>query len=274
MSTICFYAPFTASKTGVNGLTVTWDVEQITRTDGTRSALVTGGANGITIGRRGLYGYVLTGADLTLYDYIATAITEDTSVDQKEVQALWTLWAISWHDIATSIMTIAGSIGKLLVGGLSNLEGLILSVPAAPVPSWPAGQLAVINSVSYRETISNVTIPSTWTKIWLTVKRSVERTDDQSILQLVVSNPADDANDGILRLYGAEVSTDRTKGSLTVNQGSGTIAIVIENTLELSESVGATYVYDIKAKVADGSTALLCGIADFKVVAPVTDAVE
>ena len=95
MSTICFYAQFTASRAGLDGLTVTWDVERITRADGTRSALVTGGANGITVGRRGLYGYVLTGADLATYDYIATAITTSTTADVKEVPAIWTLYSMN-----------------------------------------------------------------------------------------------------------------------------------------------------------------------------------
>ena len=120
MSTICFYAQFTASKIGVNSLTVTWDIERITR-----SALVTGGANGITIGRRGLYGYVLTSADLILYDYVATAITATSTVDAMEVTALWTLWSLSWHDIATSIMSIAGSLGKMLVDSVDSIASRI-----------------------------------------------------------------------------------------------------------------------------------------------------
>ena len=91
MSTICFYAQFTKTLVGVNSLTVTWDVERITRSDGTRSALVTAGANGVTVGRRGLYGYVLTSADLSLYDYVATAITAG-DVDQQEIAAMWTYW--------------------------------------------------------------------------------------------------------------------------------------------------------------------------------------
>jgi hypothetical protein len=41
MSTLAFYAQFITNKVGVNGLSVTWDVEQITRSDGTRAALVT-----------------------------------------------------------------------------------------------------------------------------------------------------------------------------------------------------------------------------------------
>lgn len=114
MSTVIFYAQFTKSKVGQNSLTVTWDIERITRSDGTRSALVTGGANSVTIGRRGLYGYVLTGADLLTYDYVATAITADSTVDMQEVAALWTFWALSWHDVATAGLTLAGSFGKLV----------------------------------------------------------------------------------------------------------------------------------------------------------------
>jgi hypothetical protein len=93
-NTLAFYAQFVASKVGANSLTVTWDIEQITRADGTRSALVTAGATNITIGRRGLYGYYLAAANLETYDYIATAITSDTTVDQKEVAAVWTEWGL------------------------------------------------------------------------------------------------------------------------------------------------------------------------------------
>ena len=88
---LCFYAAFTASKVGLNSLTVTWDIEQITRADGTRTALVTGGATNIAIGRRGLYGYLLADSNLALYDYIVTAITAGAA-DQQEISAVWTLW--------------------------------------------------------------------------------------------------------------------------------------------------------------------------------------
>ena len=107
MSTLAFYAQFTKTLVGVNSLTVTWDVEQITRSDGTRSALVTGGATSITIGRRGLYGYLLASADTKLYDYVATAITAG-DVDQKEIAALWTMYeadTLKWAGATAPAMT-------------------------------------------------------------------------------------------------------------------------------------------------------------------------
>ena len=95
---LAFLAQFIASAVGANGLTVTWDVEQITRADGTRSALVTGAATNITVGRRGLYGYLLANSDLKLYDYVATAITAGTA-DQKEIAAMWSAW-VPQQDLA------------------------------------------------------------------------------------------------------------------------------------------------------------------------------
>lgn len=124
MANIIAFAQFVASKAGKNSITVTWDVERITRSDGTRSALVTGGATNVTVGRRGLYGYLLADADLTLYDYVFTAITADSTVDQQEIAAMWTLWSLSWHDIGTTLMTVAGSFGKRildLVDGMTSL---------------------------------------------------------------------------------------------------------------------------------------------------------
>ena len=92
MAIVIFYGQFIEDKVGKNGLTVTVDVERITRSDGTRTAHVTG-ASAVEVTRRGLYYYRLTGADLTLYDYVATFITAYTDVDQREIAALWTLFS-------------------------------------------------------------------------------------------------------------------------------------------------------------------------------------
>ena len=90
---LAFYAQFIASAVGADGLTVTWDVERITRSTGARAALVTGAATNITVGRRGLYGYLLSDSDLATYDYVATAITAGDA-DQKEIAAMWTEYSL------------------------------------------------------------------------------------------------------------------------------------------------------------------------------------
>jgi len=135
MTTICFYAQFTQSKIGVNSLTVTWDIERITRSDGTRSALVTGGANSIAVGRRGLYGYLLSGADLLLYDYVATALTATVTVDLQEVPALWTYWGT---DLNTELSTAHGATSWTTGGSGSGsviwLYQVTDSISSAPIP--------------------------------------------------------------------------------------------------------------------------------------------
>ena len=129
MADICFHARFEDSAgDGVDGLTVTWNVNRITRSTAAYFAEVTGGPTTTAVGRDGLYVYLLTGANLVLYDYTATAITASATPTVHEVAAVWTLWALSWHDIATSAMTLAGSIGKLLV---DNIDGAISDIPAA-----------------------------------------------------------------------------------------------------------------------------------------------
>jgi hypothetical protein len=124
MADICAYAQYIASKVGKDGIAVTWNVEQITRATGARAALLTGAATNIVVGRNGLYGYHLADADLTLYDYVFTAITADATVDQQEIAAVWTLWSLSWHDILTTALTAVGSIGALFV---STLDAAISS---------------------------------------------------------------------------------------------------------------------------------------------------
>lgn len=132
-ATICFYARFEdAAGDGVNGIAVTWDIERITRTTGARTALVTGGATSIVVGRRGLYGYLLAGADLTLYDYVATAITASATPTVHEVAAMWTLWSLSWYDVLTAIMTEAGSVGELLLDNL-DVPVSTRSTPITPM---------------------------------------------------------------------------------------------------------------------------------------------
>lgn len=86
MSDLIFVGQFIASKAGKTGLTVTVDVDRYTISDGSRSSLVTAGS--ATEGRRGLYHYRLASADLSLYQHVATFITSDATVDQKEVAAI------------------------------------------------------------------------------------------------------------------------------------------------------------------------------------------
>ena len=127
--TIVAYAQFTASKDGKDGLTVTWDCDRTTRSNGSVTALETdANTNLVSIGRNGLYGHYITGADLDLYDYVFAAKTADTSVDLKKVPALWTYWIADIGDAA--IASVTGAVGSV-TGAVGSVTGAVGSVTGA-----------------------------------------------------------------------------------------------------------------------------------------------
>jgi hypothetical protein len=164
MSTVCFYAQETTSKDGLNGITVTWNIHQVTRLTGARTKIVSGGATNISFGEDGLYGYMLENANLILYDYLASAITADATADLKRIPSLQTFWALSWHDVATSALTLAGSFGKLVTDFLdvavssrlatagytapSNSDIAAIKVKTDNLPTDPADQSAVETAIT------------------------------------------------------------------------------------------------------------------------------
>ena len=110
---------FTASRVGVDGLTVTWSVDRVTRADGTRSALVTDAANAVTYGRFGLYGYLLD-MDLTTYDYLVTAKSTSAIVDMKELTTFWTTDPLILATISTETAGLATSAALGMVSSVVN----------------------------------------------------------------------------------------------------------------------------------------------------------
>ena len=161
--TLAFFAQFTASKAGVNSFSVTIDVDRITRADGTRSALKTGDSLNITIGRRGLYGYYLAGCDLDLYDYVATFITADTSVDLKEVPALWTYWIADIGDAA--VASVTGAVGSVTgaVGSVTApvTTGTVSDKTGYSLASAPPTAAAIADAVWDETAADHVTTGTT-----------------------------------------------------------------------------------------------------------------
>jgi len=410
MADILLYAHFVASKTGKTGLTPTIDVHQVTRSSGAHSEIVTAG-NMSEVGD-GAYLYLLSGADLTLYDYVAVAKTADATVDQQHLACLWTLWSLSWHDVLSAGLTVVGSIGKRLVdyvdaaisgraapgaqmdivnapnatgiaaistanwnygtgSGRTLSAGAIVlgtfsaalqavialidaaistratqadvtaikaktdNLPASPaavgsqmdlVPApnataltaigtavWSAltagmavvgsigkalsdllavfnattrtltqsaaqvaaavagPNLAVTRFVTYDQTLTGLTIPATWSVMWLTAKGSKKDPDASAQFMVRVTNGGAASDGG--QYYNKVVATAITRAyaSLTPNQGAGTIRLLIQDngTVLLSDAV---YYYDAKCLLADGSIQQIAGRAKFTVDSSYTQA--
>jgi len=260
MSTLIFYAQFTTSKTGTNSLTVTWDVERITRSDGARSALVTGGANSVTIGRRGLYGYVLTSADLTLYDYIATAITATSTVDQQEIPAMWSLWSLEFDEQPTSGMGTAGTIGKLIVDNLNSAVGSVdsdvwsyttrtLTQSAVAITAAVAGStLTIQRGDTVTAAFTGLGAITNYLKLWITIKERTSDPDTAAIALVLLSNPGV-GTDGLQYLNGAAGTA--AQGALVVDSAAaGDVTLTLEAAATTQLVPHASLVYDIQWKSA------------------------
>jgi len=279
MADIVFTAQFIATKVGLDAIVVTWDVDRVTRSDGTRLALVTGGATNVVYGRRGLYGYRLTAADLTLYDYVATAITADATVDQQEIAAVWTLWSLQWYDVLTAIMTTAGSIGKLFVdtldaaiSSLPSLAAITTAISAILCNVWNCARrtltmpITLLKSMLRGEKLEllrgdTLDLPilalgdlTTATELWFTVKKQLSDADTASEIQISLTG-------GLLAIAGAVAATP-ANGSITIDDlaaGNVTIALTAEEMAKLD--VDFVGYWDIQKAVGVVATTLTRGNA-------------
>jgi hypothetical protein len=258
--TICAYAQFTKTLVGVNSLTVTWDVERITRADGTRNALVTGGANGVTVGRRGLYGYVLTGADLLTYDYLFTAITAG-DVDLKEVPAVWVEYSITSPtaaDIATAVWSAVTR--TLTAGGFAAADVWAYAVrtltqSAAAVQSAMTGTaLSIQRGDSFSVTFTGLPANTGYVSIDFTVKSSRADADTESII--CVRKNASGVGDGLLYLDGYV-----PHAPVTAADGSITVVSATSITVALSAAAGLSYdVQYVFATTVQTATEGVCNV--------------
>lgn len=114
-NSVIFYAHYIESKAGKTGLTVTVDVWEVQR-DGTATEIVSAG-NATEIGD-GLYRYLLVAGSVDEEaEYIAVFKTADTSVDQRDLPAMWVI------DRAGIERLVANQVAdETLKRGISNVE--------------------------------------------------------------------------------------------------------------------------------------------------------
>ena len=217
-------AQFTASRVGVDGLTVTWDIDRVTKADGTVSAVVTDGAN-VGTGRRGVYFYSYD-MDLSLYDYIVTAKSTSAIVDMKELTTVWTEYA--------SDVTVSASV----------------AVTAANAATLAAGNVAFLSYAHNSQVITSTSTDdlSSATKVWFALKDSYLETDAQSLI--FIEKTAGLTHVGKSAIVSPTVSTD---GSLTVGGSSGawtfTIVLKSEAAAYLADYAGSNKLGEVKATI-------------------------
>jgi hypothetical protein len=261
MAIIAAYARYEdADGDGVDGIAVTWDIDRVVRATGVRNALVTGGATNIVFGRRGLYGYRLEDADLTTYDYLFTAITADATPTGHEIAAVQTLWSLQWYDVATAIMTTAGSIGLFLVGLVTSISAILcnvwscarrtLTMPITHVKSMLLGtKLEILRGDTFDQDITGLGDLTTATELWFTVKKQLSDADTAAEIQISLTG-------GLLAIAGG-VATAPANGSITVvDAATGHITVYLEAEEAAKLDVDFVGYWDIQKAVGDVVTTL------------------
>lgn len=114
--------------------------------------------------------------------------------------------------------------------------------------------LTIYQAVSFQATISGLTIPAGWTKVYWTVKRATVEADTDAILQLVESNPGA-GTDGLLRVNGAAGTA--ANGTLTVSQAAGTVVIDLMMTICDDLALATGLVWSLKALHPTSASTLL-----------------
>jgi hypothetical protein len=134
--------------------------------------------------------------------------------------------------------------------------------------------LTVTRGVTYDHTLTGLSVPATWVALYLTAKRDLVDDDADALVQLMVSNPADAAADGLIVLNGDDDSTLLSEGSLTVDAVNGTVRVQLSDEAALLLPVTRKATYDLKWLLSDDSSQKPWASASFVVQATETQAVS
>lgn len=226
MSTLLFVGQFVAGKVGATGLAVTVDVDAYDLATGSRFAVVTGGA--ATEGRRGLYHYRLADAEPSLYQYVATFVAADTSVDCQEIAAL----GLVVPDVLVSSRASQGSVDELAaLGGSATV-----AISAAQAEQVASGRLAIRSHHTFTQAIHSTSLAdlANLADILLAVKDDVDDDDDDALLFL-------SQHDGLLYVNGEPYGAP-WHGAIEVAGSAG------DWTLSFSAAVPATALLPSRAR--------------------------
>lgn len=190
----------------------------------------------------------------------------DTRLADIVAAELATYDAPTKAELDTGLAAIPAAVWTYSTRTLTSLSALVASVAsavwaaatrtltqtAAQASAAITGSTLAINiAVTYTATLSGLTIPATWTKMYFSLKLSKDYDDDDSDAQIIKSNPGADT-DGLSVLMGATGTA--AYGSLTVDQSAGTVVIVIADEATALLTKRAAAYYDIKVLLSDGTT--------------------
>lgn len=200
-----------------------------------------------------------------------TDVDDSTATLVASIGALNNLSATQVWAAGTRTLTSGGAPTTTEIWSAAT-RTLTSPTPGSTTPPAISGTtLAIKKATSFDVTVTGMTIPSNWSKVYWTVKSSTGDADSAAILQLVKTNGGA-AGDGMIRLNGAANTGHESEGYLTVDQAGGnvTIAITDDYTALINAS---TYTSDFKV-ITDASKSTQLAICPVVVDSAVTLAVS
>ena len=181
----------------------------------------------------------------------ATGFATPTDVDDSTATVVASIGAL--NNLSAAQVWSYGS-GRTLTSGAApsvsdiwnaTTRTLTSPTPGSTTPPAVSGtQLAIKKATSFDVTVTGMTIPSNWSKVYWTVKSNTNDVDSAAVLQIVKTNGGG-AGDGLLYLNGAAATGHASEGSLTVDQAGGNVTIAITDDYTALIN-GGTYTSDFK----------------------------
>ena len=174
----------------------------------------------------------------------------DATISSRSTLTAAQVWANATRTLSSFGTLVADTAAAVWAYVTRTLTQAAASVTAAVSGST----LNVVKGRTYDATLTGLTIQATWTGVKFTAKTDARDTDAESLLQLVVSNPAAAATDGVLYVEGAAASVaQRLQGTLTVDQAAGTVALHLQDDLTAVLELLSGSKYDITQYYTDGA---------------------
>ncbi len=183
------------------------------------------------------------------------------------------------NNLAPASTGAAGSIRDKLDAIKTTTNNIDVSA-VTYVAASNAGHLTITSGLTFDESVENLIIPVDWETAYFTIKQSPSDFEEESIVQLIESNPGS-LEDGLLRLNAVlwheaviddilteeidETSPEpfsQSIGSLFVNQGAGSVRIYLTDELTTLLSPYKRIGWDVKFIDSSGDSTGKRGVVD------------
>jgi len=206
----------------------------------------------------------------------ATGFATPTDVDDSTAAVVASIGAL--NNLSATQVWAAGTRTLTSGGAPTTTEiwtaatrTLTSPTPGSTTPPAISGTtLSITRAVSFDVTVTGMTIPANWDKIYFTVKGNSTQADNVAQVQIVITNGGD-AGDGLLYANG-EAAGDATQAELTVDQPGGDITVTITDD-QTEELTAGTYSYDFKV-ITDESKSTILAAGVVSITTPITLAVS